>query len=153
MVKIRVKMLFFDDQAVLREVDAAKRKVYAKAGAFIRRTAKTSIRKRKKVSEPGKPPSSHTGSLKRLVFFAYDRMAQTVVIGPLPFKRGTAPRVLELGGRTTVRSLWAGLLPRGFADTRRVVYVRKRPFMGPAMAKELPNFPDLWRGQVGRGRS
>jgi len=140
---MRMKLLFFDTPRVQREVDAATRRALGKAGAFIRQRARTSIRKRKKVSQPGNPPSSHAGHLRRLIFFAYDPAGQTVVIGPVPFRKGEAPRLLEFGGTTTHRS-------RSTGRTRRRVY-RKRSFMGPAMEAETPNLPGFFRNSVRGG--
>ena len=139
MIQMRMKLLFFDTPRVQREVDVATRRALSKAGAFIRQRAKSSIRKRKKVSQPGSPPSSHAGDLRRLIFFAYDPAGQDVVIGPVPFREGQAPRLLEFGGPATHRSKTG--------RTRRVFY-RSRAFMGPAMEKELPNLPGFFRNSV-----
>jgi len=83
----------------------ATRKVLSKFGAFVRRGAKSSIRNRKATSAPGSPPSSHVGTLKRLIFFAYDPGRKSVVIGPTPFNtsEGVAPPLLEYGGTTVIR--------------------------------------------------
>ncbi|HOM77081.1 MAG TPA: hypothetical protein PLE88_11240, partial [Anaerohalosphaeraceae bacterium] len=62
---MKITHLFFDSPKVIRAVDKSTRKVLSRFGAFVRRTAKQSIRKRKKSSTPGTPPSSHTGLLKR----------------------------------------------------------------------------------------
>ena len=140
MIQMQMKLLFFDVPRVRRAMDAATRRALGKAGAFIRRRAKTSIRKRKKVSQPGNPPHSHAGHLRRLIFFAYDPAGQTVVIGPVPFRKGEAPRLLEFGGVTTRR-------PGSAGRARRMVY-RKRPFMGPAMEAEVPNLPGFFRNSV-----
>jgi len=63
--------------------DRANRRQLSKAGAFIRTAGKHSIRKRKTASAPGSPPSSHTGLLRRFVFFGYERSRQPVVVGPM----------------------------------------------------------------------
>ncbi|MCL4743749.1 MAG: hypothetical protein KJZ54_16250, partial [Phycisphaerales bacterium] len=73
MLDLRIKQMFFDRPKVRRAVDAARRKVLSKAGAFIRQTARTSIRKRKGSSKPGNPPHSHVGLLRRFILFGYDR--------------------------------------------------------------------------------
>jgi len=143
MVQMRMKLLFFDTPRVLRAMDAATRRALSKAGAFIRQRAKTSIRKRKKVSQPGQPPSSHAGHLRRLIFFAYEPAGQTVVIGPVPFRKGEAPSLLEFGGIASRTSRRSG-------RTRRKVF-RKRPFMGPAMEAEAPNLPGFFRNSVRGG--
>lgn len=135
----QVKGLFFDRPAVMYAIDRAQRKVLSKFGAFVRQTAKTSIRKRKAVSEPGQPPSSHTGLLKRNVFFVFSPQTRSVVIGPILLNKGTdAPRILEYGG-TVVRKKHNQLV--------RMKY-RARPYMGPAFEKEQSQLPALWRNSV-----
>ena len=141
MVKMRMASLFFDAPRVVRAVDAATRRALSRAGAFIRQRAKTSIRKRKGVSKPGGPPHSHAGHLRRLIFFAYEPHDRTMVIGPLPFRKAEAPRLLEFGGAVTRKSR---------SGRRRRLTYEPRPFMGPAMDKELPNLPSRWRGSVRR---
>ena len=104
---LKITHLFFDSATVVRAVDKSTRKVLSRFGAFVRRTAKQSIRKRKKASTPGSPPSSHTGLLKRFIFFGYDRQKDSVVIGPTRLtdnNRGDAPSILEYGGRTTLQA-------------------------------------------------
>ena len=139
MITMRMKILFFDAPRVKRAVDAATRRALSRAGAFIRQRAKTSIRKRKGISRPSRPPHSHAGHLRRLIFFGYDPSAESVVIGPLPFRKGEAPNLLEFGGKI-VRTDHCG-------RRRRMVY-RKRPFMGPALQEELPQLPSRWRNSV-----
>lgn len=141
MIHFEFKQLFFDRQAVISKVDAATRRVLSKFGAFVRRSAKSSIRKRKKAAPPGQPPSSHTGLLKKFIFFGYDAARQSVVIGPTRLNqkgRGEAPPLLEYGGNTTLK--------RG-GKKRRVTY-QARPYMGPAFEKEKPQLPAMWRGSV-----
>ena len=131
--------MFFDRKRITRAADRATSRALSQAGAFIRTTARRSIRKRKAASPPGKPPSSHAGHLRRLILFGYDRREQAVVIGPMPFRSGEAPPLLEFGGRVTRKGR------RG--KRRRMRYVA-RPFMGPAMEKEKPKFPRLWADSV-----
>ncbi|MBP7746998.1 MAG: hypothetical protein KA383_12785 [Phycisphaerae bacterium] len=145
MITMRIKALFFDKQTVLRAVDKAKRAVLSKAGAFIRTTAKHSIRTKKGSAPPGKPPHSHEGSLRRLIYFGYDPASNSVVVGPVGFKRGTAPNVLEFGGKTEIQRRRHGKVVR----TR--VTIDRRAFMGPALEKERPQLPKRWGGSVRGG--
>lgn len=141
MIGFEIKRMFFDRQAVISKVDAATRRVLSKFGAFVRRSAKSSIRKRKKAAPPGQPPSSHTGLLKKFIFFGYDADRRSVVIGPTRLNqkgRGEAPPLLEYGGKAT-------LVRRG--KKKRVTY-QARPYMGPAFEKEKPQLPAMWRGSV-----
>jgi hypothetical protein len=139
----QVKGLFFDSKKVINATTRAERRVLSRFGAYVRRTARSSIRKRKRVSAPGRPPSSHTGLLKRFIFFAYDPGRKSVVIGPtrLNQKAGDAPRALEYGGRSRVT---AGRRRR----RRRTVTIAARPFMGPAFEREKPKLPAMWRDSV-----
>jgi hypothetical protein len=133
------KRLFFDRAAVTSAADRGTRKVLSKFGAFVRQTARTSIRKRKAVSEPGQPPSSHTGLLKRHIFFVFSPETRSVVIGPILLNNGTdAPRILEYGD-TVVRKR---------RNKRVRMKYRARPFMGPAFEEERQKLPALWRNSV-----
>ena len=133
------KASFFDSGEIQKRVNAATRKTLSKIGAFIRTRAKTSIRKRKKISEPGQPPSSHEGSLRRLIFFGYDKTTQSVVVGPAAFREGTAPRLLEFGGsrQTTAKS-----------GAAKVLVYRPRPFMRPAGEAEAVRGRLMLKGMV-----
>jgi len=138
------KQMFFDTKAVLSAVDKATRRVLSRFGAFVRTTARSSIRKRKRPSAPGRPPSSHTGLLRKFIFFGYDRQRQSVVIGPMRLnqKTGDALEALEYGGPSTV------VEGRRGKRRRRRINVAARPFMGPAFEKEQPKLPAMWRDSV-----
>ena len=148
MITMRIKEMFFDRHVVIAAVDNAKRKVLSKAGAFIRTAAKTSIRKRKGSAPPGAPPHSHEGSLRRLILFGYDKPNDSVVVGPVGFKKSEAPSVLEYGGETVVLRRVGG---RGAKLTSQKVKIAPRPYMAPALEKERPKLPLLWRNSVRKG--
>lgn len=99
---MRLKEFFFDRQVVLTAVDRARKRVLSKFGSFVRRTARQSIRKRKRASLPGQPPSGHGKQLlKTFIYFGYDPGNDSVVIGPEKLggsSMGEAPEVLEYGG-------------------------------------------------------
>lgn len=138
----QVKAGFFDRPAVTKSVDRARLRVLRRAGAFVRTRARSSIRKRKRISEPGSPPSSHTGLLKRGILFAYDPSNRSVVVGPMLLNRRVqpAPELLEQRGNASGR----------LTDHRRgkrLVY-RARPFMRPAMVAERDNIAKSWRNSV-----
>lgn len=162
MIDMRIKKLFFDRPKVQRAVDKAKRRALSRAGAFIRTTAKHSIRKRKGSAPPGSPPHSHVGLLRRLIFFGYDERTDSVVVGPVGFKRSDAPHVLEFGGKVALKTprmmrvgqpgrdrrgrFTRGKLRRVDAGTK-LAYA-PRPFMGPALEKERPKLPKVWANSV-----
>jgi len=115
-------------QRLRRRTDRWGLALLKQAGAFVRTAAMQSIRKRKGISEPGEPPHSHVGRFKRSIFFALDRVAKSVAIGPLAARVGD---LLELGGRATIRAV-----RRGRTRRRRARY-RARPYMRPALAKGI----------------
>jgi hypothetical protein len=144
-IKFDPKKMFFDRPAVTRAVSDAARRVLSKFGAFVRQRAKTSIRKRKKSSPAGQPPSSHVGTLRKGILFGYDASQRSVVIGPtiLDGHSGEALPALEHGGTTRV--------VRGRRGRVRVKTVRieARPFMQPAFEHEKQaSLPSMWRDSV-----
>ncbi len=136
--------MFFDTDRVKRAGGAAARRNLSKAGAFVRTAARSSIRKRKAISAPGQPPSSHTGLLRKFIFFGYDAARKTVVVGPMRLnqKIGAAPEALEHGGTSIV------LGGRRGKRRKRRIRVKPRPYMGPAMQKEAPKFAGLWANSI-----
>lgn len=142
---------FFDKKVVIDAVDRATLRVLSKFGSFVRRRAKSSIRKRKKASQPGQPPSSHVGLLKDLIFFSWDSSARKVVIGPVLKTNPTgAPETLEYGGDAEIAE--GQFRTRGgkvrFERVKKRVSIKQRPFMQPALKAELPGLPAMWADSV-----
>ena len=147
MFKIDIKTaqtMFFDRPAARRNIDTRTRQVLSWFGAHVRRTAQRSIRRRRGArgargargtSKPGRPPVSHTGLLKKFLWFGYDATRRSVVIGPVRLPRrgrsGKAPATLEYGGTVT--------LPDG-----RKANIEPRPYMGPAFRTGLTRLPYFW---------
>jgi len=141
MIGFDMKRMFFDSKTVRKKTDKTTRRVLSRFGAFVRRTARQSIRKRKKASQPGKPPSSHVGLLKKFIFFGFDVLRRSVVIGPARLTRkgrGEAPSALEYGGTVTMQG----------SGNKKKARVRPRPYMGPALDKEKDQLPALWRDSI-----
>jgi len=157
MINIKMKSMFFDRATVISKVDAGTRKVLSRFGAYVRTTAKQSIKNapfmqkkkrgeertnfRRGVSKPGQPPYSRSGLLKKFIYFGYDPTQRSVVIGPerlSGWNKGKAPALLEYGG-TTQSNL------RG---KKRIVSIAARPYMGPAFEKEKPKLPAMWRNSI-----
>lgn len=133
---------FFDRDKVQKAVDAGTKRVLSKFGAFVRQRARTSIRKRKKPSAPGSPPSSHVGLLRKGILFSYNPDTKSVVIGPalLNGSNGspTVPELLEYGG--------------GAVRGGKLVRYPARPFMRPAFRAELQGrLADSLKGFVNKG--
>ncbi len=132
---------FFDRGTVQSAADRTTKRVFSRFGAFVRTRARSSIRKRKRVSTPGQPPSSHVGTLKKFIFFGFDPIKRSVVIGPVPISGGgTAPETLEYGGQ-------ASLFVKE-KKQRVTANYRPRPFMTPAFTEEQKTLPALWRDSV-----
>lgn len=135
-----VKKGFFDREAVLKKLDAQQLRMLSRLGAFVTRRDKTSQRRRKGVSEQGKPPSAHLGLIRDNTFFSLDDSGgrKGVVIGPIALNRGHLGllRALEEGGESTTM------------DHGKVVktQVAARPHTQPAFAKELTKLPSLLGG-------
>jgi hypothetical protein len=132
-----VKRWFFDRGRVKHFIDTAHQKALGRIGSYVRKVARNSIRTRAGISEPGQPPHSHTGLLKDWILFSYDKESLSVVVGParLNMKSGDALEALEYGG--AVHSVRRG----------RRMFIRARPFMGPAMEKSAP-FDRFWKDSV-----
>jgi hypothetical protein len=139
--------MFFDTKAVMDMVAKKEIKALTKAGAYVRTSAKSSLRYTKGSSSPGSPPHVHRGSFKRpngginpktgkpfknptasllkeWIFFQYDPQTKSVVVGPELTAGGTgAPRNLEKGGTITlteiVKSGSSKAISRAQADAYR----------------------------------
>jgi len=142
MLKLNLKQVraIFSEQKITARMDNLTTKALKRAGAFVQRTARRSMRKGGKVSQPGQPPKSREGQLKRFLFFVVDRQAESVVIGPVKLSGAEdAPAVLEHGGITD-----RTLTSRGQGRRTVAADYEPRPFMAPALQKETANLPELW---------
>ena len=137
---------FFDRPAVKSYLDRRSRHVLQRYGAFVRMTARRSMRERKGPSLAGQPPHAHKQSSFSLrdskrggIVYGFDPMRASTVVGPLAVAkaRGTAagqtvPEVLEYGG----------VVRRPDAE---LAHYPPRPFMRPAHAKALDKQAEWWR--------
>lgn len=153
----RVKNAFFRQKTIDDMISKKRYRALSKMGAFVRRSAKTSLRYRKKPSPPGAPPSVHRSNmfkrrktdkqgnskdvmqspLRELLFFAYDQQAKSVVVGPVPLgAKAIVPGVLERGGSVVSRT----------QGRPRRVTIAPRPYMKPAVNRERHKFKALFKG-------
>lgn len=163
----QLKAGFFDRAAVAKAVDKGRIKGLSRFGAFYRTAVRSSMRKRKKPSKPGQPPSVHEGSIKRLTFFSYDASSRSVVAGPAIFKGKaravqsvgkTVPQVLDEGGKLVVQEvqlsggLWVGsrktLEGKARPTRTRGATIQPRPFKMPALRKVAPKFPEMFKDTI-----
>lgn len=141
---------FFDTEKVRQAVDQATLRNLSKIGAFVRTRSRSSIRKRKSASNPGSPPSSHTGLLKDLIFFGLERGSEpNVVIGPVLANRSmrgakpqagmTGPQILEDGGDMEI----------DHHGKLRTVRIEPRPYMKPAFDYVITQELDkIWKDSI-----
>lgn len=208
--QITLKMTdqFFDRPAIQAAVRRAGRdfRRLERAGAFVRRTARSSMRKVKKrhvASAPGKPPRAHAddGFNLRKILYIWDPFSQAMIVGPVgggkKIGKYTVPELHEEGGNVNASQLSPSdrrflaqmqrrstkkrggrqrrdssgrFMKRGARSKKQAIaYIRKiesgqlpdrdpaptgslhyapRPYMLPALKKELRKFPELWEGSV-----
>lgn len=118
-ISFRMEKMFFDRVKLQERIGKANAKALSRAGAFIQRRAKTKIlRRRKRASAPGQPPSVHapTGEKVRtlkFITFELNRDWESLVVGPklIPTKGNnatvnagfTVPQILEHGGTIQIK--------------------------------------------------
>lgn len=154
------KNQFFDRKLVENQLRRDEHRKLWKIGRFLRTRSRAMLRRRKRVSKPGQSPSVRASSrqfatLKNILYY-YDADTRSVIIGPR-FVNGTrpvnsnavsVPQLLELGGHQQIEEYispddgeWSvGVTPgrrRAFETRKRVARYEPRPFMGPALDKEI----------------
>jgi hypothetical protein len=130
----------FGEIALSALLEYAAHKALTQLGAYVMKEAKQEVKPAKSAARPGSPPHSHTGEFKRNIRFSYDNGTKSVVVGPtrLPSKSGDAPRALEKGGRSRIRS-------RG---KDKVIKINPHPVMQPALTAVSPKLPALWANSL-----
>ena len=128
MITFRMAQIEVDDDLVLDLIEQSKGRSLRRVGFATRQTAMESIVDGAGPSQPGSPPNSHTGVLRRSIRYEYDQITSTMTAGPILLSRRSrdAVEAMESGGQSY--------------DVRgRIVRVRARPFMSPAFADVLEN--------------
>lgn len=109
--------------------------------------------------------------LRKFLYFGYDPSTHSVVVGPVRLGRSDAPTIEEFGG-TTIRQKIVRVATRKATPTQSAAFRRKiklgqiktskaprktyvatypaRPFMGPALKKEVAagNIPSQWSNSI-----
>ena len=93
----------FDKTKLKKKVETATFKSLRHAGGAIGKTARFSIRRRKKPSKPGSPPHTQTGMLKRVIRYEVASNKTEVAIGPVNEIAGRIWNLHEFGGTATKR--------------------------------------------------
>lgn len=153
MIGYRTKQMqqrFFTAANVIASVDKTTRRALSMFGAFVRTTAKQSIKRRKQASDPGSPPSAHLGLIGRFLYFALASGNRSVVIGPALLNSSYSSEgslgALERGGDTTLfYRAWVTRSGQARIERKqRTIHIKARPFMQPAFDKELPGLSRIW---------
>lgn len=170
-ISAKLQRLYFDRKRVRDLLGNATANAMSKGGAYIRRSARTLIGNPSKKTPPRSPGQPVRARSKdrtltlRNIQFAFDPRKWTTVIGPVGLNKrqafngvkaeGTVPRLHEVGGTASVlEKMYVGgtkwvnkgsrkLRPGERVRVRRVKYLA-RPFMLPALQKNLASLPLLW---------
>ena len=136
----------FEPQRLAAAVERSSKNNLLRIGYLIRRSAQASMGPRRNVSVPGNPPSSHNGSLRNRILYAWDNVRKSVVIGATRANgasNGQAPRALEYGGPSTMLRVIAGV------RKRIQINIAPRPYMRPALHRTMPQFPQFFSNSFG----
>lgn len=117
--------------AVAKAVDKAAFRNMGHAAARIRKDAQASMEKAAGPSPAGTPPHTRKGQLPRAITYDYSRKEQSAVVGPRASVVGEAGAAHEFG------------------EVFRGDDFDERPFMFPALEKNLSRFAADWQGSIG----
>ena len=120
----------FDAGGLVARAAKASVDVLRRMGAYIRRAAQSKVRQSRNPSQPGEPPHTRRGALKRGILFGVDRRTNSVVVGPSVRFVGTSMQAHEFGG--------------GYKRER----YPKRPLMGPSLRESAPHLAKMWENAV-----
>jgi len=70
-----------------------------RAGAYVRKVARSSIKRSPEPSRPGEPPHTRKGVLKRSILYAAEEDRKSVYVGPSFMDMGVIGGLHEQGGR------------------------------------------------------
>lgn len=169
-----VQQQFFSVDKIQNALDRKEAKALGKVGAYVRRRARSSLRRRKRVSRPGQTPSVHTSGFNSLkaIFFFHDKRRSSVTIGILKLNRQRSlatssqplPNLMEFGGTMMIPEYqnrdgeWRqeskrsrrrqSSSARNIRKRVRRVRVQARPVMSKALSAEVNRgtIPEAYRG-------
>lgn len=171
----QAKAGFFDRQAVTSAVDRATKKNLSKAGAFIRTSARSSMRKARRKSDGELTAEEKRIFDLRLRIWKQNKDGSPRPKRPLaPSKPGEPPRIVtgllkkflffayDAGSKSVVvgparlngtSGTAPATLEKGGSATiggrrKKTVRVAARPYMGPALAKNKAATVGLWKDSV-----
>lgn len=146
-----ISLNWIEDPAIRGKIVALRR-----MGFLVRKIARNSLRRRKKISPPGQPPSVHApgnsrASLKNIwALYEPDKDAMIIGVAKVSVKTSeVTPRALEFGGPSTILSR-PKREPGEPRDTARLfqrqkiwVTIKRRSFMRRAFQIAKPEFGQI----------
>ena len=120
----------FDEDGLVAWMARASREFLKRAGAYVRTVARRKVQTSPRPSQPGQPPHSRRGLLKRGLLFGLESDGKAVLVGPGFRFVGESMAAHEFGGKY-----------------RRERYP-KRPRMGPSLKESAPHLAKMWNGAV-----
>jgi hypothetical protein len=117
-------------ERITKAVEKAKAGSLPAVGYLISTLAKQKIQRSKTPSQPGTPPATRKGLLKKAIRYAVASDKQSVVIGPTASLVGKAGMAHEFGGKYRGQKF------------------PERSFMGPSLDEALPRIGPAFRGSV-----
>jgi len=127
-MKVKTERAFHKVGAAIDKAGAIN--IY-RAAWLVSTLAKASIKTSKAPSQPGQPPTTRRGVLRRAIRYAVYDNKKGAVIGPEASRVDVSARPHELGGSYKGQSF----LPR--------------PFMHPALKLAAPRFAGSFKGKLG----
>ncbi len=115
-------------QKVYTEAERATRKALSKAAYRVFRDAQSTIHKSPDPSQPGTPPHTRRGMLRKGIRYQVDYTVPDAVIGPVGSVLADIGELHEFGGER-----YGSQYPA-------------RPYMRPALERELDNFAGGFEG-------
>jgi len=159
--------MFFTEKDITEAIDKARVVALRHQGGFVRKVARQSIKRMGKArakpkgakaiarwyeelmaqpaSPPGKPPFTHTGFMRENIAYAYDRAAQSVVVGP--WMSPWLGQLHEFGGTRRVR-LTKHPVRRGQEVKYKTARYPARPFMRPALETAMEKLPSFLKNVI-----
>lgn len=109
--------------------------------------------KQREASKPGEAPMSQIGTLRKFTSYAFDTGSQSEVVGSeLEGSKSGAPEVLEYGGTVEMLKRYQEVdsktIMRLKKPQRERVRIAARPYMGPALDKNMSAVAEVWRNQL-----
>lgn len=130
--------------SVINKAEAANKKNLQKAGALLRLIARRSLRRRKKASSPGTPPSVHSkhpyANLKNVLYSLLG--SDSLVVGPVLFRQPKnqdrlATNAQEFGGIIHRRRTVTKSRVKGYRHTKTGKAVRVSPAQAAAFKRKI----------------